>query len=168
MTARWNSPEWPTPSGHPFEGVRREAGARGPPYHCPLETLHRPAPALQRRYVPQRQITGRAQTRVGGWVWTSPDGVRHLGRPPRGWDELGEGDLRTMHRSVARQLEDPMMASTQTPAWLAATLPATTAFTAAGNPQWRAPGWEPPPARCGGPRARREPPPASSGAAPPT
>jgi len=41
-----------------------------------------------------------------------------------------------MGRSVARQLEALMMMSTETPACWAAALPATPAFTAAGNPQW--------------------------------
>jgi len=38
--------------------------------------------------------------------------------------------------SVPRQLEALMMVTTETTAWWAATLPATPAFTAAGNPQW--------------------------------
>jgi len=39
-------------------------------------------------------------------------------------------------RSVARQLQALMMFATETPAWWAAALPPTPAFTAAGNPQW--------------------------------
>jgi len=39
-------------------------------------------------------------------------------------------------RSVARQLEALMMVATEIPAWWAAALPPTPAFTAAGNPQW--------------------------------
>jgi len=39
-------------------------------------------------------------------------------------------------RSVARQLEALMMVATETPAWWAAALRPTPAFTAAGNPQW--------------------------------
>jgi len=37
---------------------------------------------------------------------------------------------------VARQLEALMMVTTEAPAWWAAALPPTPAFTAAGNPQW--------------------------------
>jgi len=39
-------------------------------------------------------------------------------------------------RSVARQLEAVMMVTTEAPAWWAAALPPTPAFTAADNPQW--------------------------------
>jgi len=49
---------------------------------------------------------------------------------------LRQGLSVQLGRSVARQLEALMMVSTETPAWWAAALPATPAFTAAGNPQW--------------------------------
>jgi len=39
-------------------------------------------------------------------------------------------------RSVARQLQALMMVTTEAPAWWAAALPPTPAFTAAGKPQW--------------------------------
>jgi len=38
-------------------------------------------------------------------------------------------------RSVARQLDTMMILYTETPAWWAAALPTTPAFTDAGNPQ---------------------------------
>lgn len=39
-------------------------------------------------------------------------------------------------RSVARQLDDQLMGSTEKSAWWAPALPATSAFTAAGNQHW--------------------------------
>jgi len=49
---------------------------------------------------------------------------------------LRQGFSVQLGRSVARQLEALMMVSTEMPAWRAAALPPTPAFTAAGNPQW--------------------------------
>jgi len=49
---------------------------------------------------------------------------------------LRQGLSVQLGRSVARQLEALMIVSTDTPAWWAAALPLTPAFTAAGNPQW--------------------------------
>jgi len=49
---------------------------------------------------------------------------------------LRQGLSVQLGRSVARQLEALMLVSTKTPAWWAAALPPTPAFTAAGNPQW--------------------------------
>jgi len=49
---------------------------------------------------------------------------------------LRQGLAVQLGRSVARQLEALMMVPTETPAWWAAALPATPAFTAAGNAQW--------------------------------
>jgi len=49
---------------------------------------------------------------------------------------LRQGLSVQLGRSVARQMEALMMVSTKTPAWWAAALPPTPAFTAAGNPQW--------------------------------
>jgi len=49
---------------------------------------------------------------------------------------LRQGLSVQLGRSVARQLEALMLVSTETPAWWAAALPPTPAFTAAGNPQW--------------------------------
>jgi len=49
---------------------------------------------------------------------------------------LRQGLSVLLGRSVARQLEALMMVSTETPAWWAAALPPTPAFTAAVSPQW--------------------------------
>jgi len=48
---------------------------------------------------------------------------------------LRQGLSMQLGRSVARQLEALLMVTTEAPAWWAAALPPTPAFTAAGNPQ---------------------------------
>ncbi|MGC9200329.1 MAG: hypothetical protein ACP5E5_15795, partial [Acidobacteriaceae bacterium] len=58
------------------------------------------------------------------------------GARPAAVGALRQGLAVQLGRSVARQLEALMMVSTETPAWWAAALPATPAYTAAGNPQW--------------------------------
>jgi len=58
------------------------------------------------------------------------------GTRPAAVGALRQGLSAQLGRSVARQLEALMMALTETWAWWAAALPATPAFTAAGNPQW--------------------------------
>jgi len=58
------------------------------------------------------------------------------GARPAAVGALRQGLAFQLGRSVARQLEALMMVSTETPAWWAAALPATPAFTAAGNPHW--------------------------------
>jgi len=99
---------------------------------------------------------------VDGWGWTSPQwcsthggGALHgagkevvkavfarctvpllLGARPAAVGALRQGLSMQLGRSVARQLEALMMVSTEAPAWCAAALPPTPAFTAAGNPQW--------------------------------
>jgi len=57
-------------------------------------------------------------------------------RRPPGGGRCRESLSVQLGRSVARQLEALMMVSTETPAWWAAALHPTPAFTAAGNPQW--------------------------------
>jgi len=59
-----------------------------------------------------------------------------LGARPAAVGALRQGLSVQLGRSVARQLEALMMVSTETPAWWAAALPPTPAFTVAGNPQW--------------------------------
>jgi len=58
------------------------------------------------------------------------------GTRPAAVGALTKGRSVKLSRSVARQLDDQMMASTETPTWWAAALPATPIFTSAGNPQW--------------------------------
>jgi len=58
------------------------------------------------------------------------------GARPAAVGALRQGLSVQLGRSVARQLEALMMVSTGTPAWWAAALPPTPAFTAAGYPQW--------------------------------
>jgi len=94
------------------------------------------------------------------WGGLLPNGVRHLGglhgagkdvvktifarctasllpvARPASVGALRQGLSVQLGRSVARQLEALMMVSTETPAWWAAALPPTPAFTAAGNRQW--------------------------------
>jgi len=61
------------------------------------------------------------------------------GARPAAVGALRQGLSGQLGRSVARQLEALMMVPTGTPAWWAAALLATSAFTMAGNPQWCAP-----------------------------
>jgi len=49
---------------------------------------------------------------------------------------LRQGLSVQLGRSVAGQLEALMMVTTEPPAWLAAAIPQSPAFTAAGSPQW--------------------------------
>jgi len=58
------------------------------------------------------------------------------GARPAAVGALRQGLGVQLGRSVARQLKALMMVSTETPAWWAAALPHTPAYTAAGNPQW--------------------------------
>jgi len=53
---------------------------------------------------------------------------------PAAVDALRQGLSVQLDRSVASQLE-AIMVTTEAPAWWAAALPPTPAFTAAGNPQ---------------------------------
>jgi len=80
--------EWSTPSGRPADGIGRKTGPRGGSDHCPPDFCHRPAPARQRPDVPQGR-GGTEEPRECRLVWADecgllPDGVRHLGRLPRG------------------------------------------------------------------------------------
>jgi len=59
-----------------------------------------------------------------------------LGARPAAVGALRQGLSVQLGRSVARQLEAIIMVSTEIPAWWAAALLPTPAFTAAGNPQW--------------------------------
>jgi len=58
------------------------------------------------------------------------------GARPAAVGALRQGLSVQLGRSLVRQLEALMMVSTETPAWWAAALPPTPAFTAAGNMQW--------------------------------
>jgi len=68
-------------------------------------------------------------------VFTRCNAPLQPGTRPAAVGALRQGLSVQLGRSVARQLEALMTVSTETPAWWAAALPPTPAFTAAGNPQ---------------------------------
>jgi len=151
------------PSRNSVEGMEWDSGSRGGPDNGPTEPSHRQALTWQRCFLKYKgeqkcresaDSCGRMGVDFSPMVFNTWGGLHGAAKEavkamftrctaqllpsarPAAVGALRQGLSVQLGRSLARQLEALMMLSTETPAWWAAALPPTPAFTAAGKPQW--------------------------------